>query len=235
MLSAKTGGRVGHGAIGEVAEGLVKRGVRAAGEGVSKAIADFHRATAKGLENVAERTREADGRAAKSFKDLERPIRTRAPHPGGASTLAPAGPSRAALSKSIHTGSLDSLGRPTGVEAQLTKEHVLTGTPAAHRITPPGFEGKPAGHARGHLLGAQLGGSGTDPKNLVTIHQTPANLPVMRGYERQVRVALDAGQRVEYSSTPVYVGNELVARGITMRASGSGGLDFWVTVLNHGR
>jgi hypothetical protein len=62
---------VGHGAIGEVAEGLVKRGVRAAGEGVSKAIADFHRATAKGLENVAERTRKADARAAKSFKDLE--------------------------------------------------------------------------------------------------------------------------------------------------------------------
>jgi hypothetical protein len=92
MLSAKTGGRVGHGAIGEVAEGLVKRGVRAAGEGVSKAIADFHRATAKGLENVAARTREADGRAAKSFKDLERPIRTRAPHPVSAPPRTLAGP-----------------------------------------------------------------------------------------------------------------------------------------------
>jgi len=84
---------VGHGAIGEVAEGLVKRGVRAAGEGVSKAIADFHRATAKGLENVAERTRKVDDTAAKGFKDLEHPIRTRAPHPVSASPRTLAGPS----------------------------------------------------------------------------------------------------------------------------------------------
>lgn len=228
---------MGHGAIGEVAESLVKRGVRAAGEGVSKAIADFHRGTAEGLKAVATRTKEADARAAKGFKDLEHPIRTRAPHPGGASTVASPRPplNRTELSKSIHSGPLDSLHRPTGVQAQLTGEHVLTGTPASRHITPPGFEGQPAGHARGHLLGAQIGGSGTDPKNLVTIHQTPANLPEMVSYERRVRKALEAGQQVDYSSTPVYVGNELVARGITMRASGSGGLDFWVTVLNRGR
>jgi hypothetical protein len=70
-LAAKTGGRVGHGAIGEVADGLVKRGVRAASEGISKAIGDFHRATAEGLKAVATRTREADARAAQGFKDVE--------------------------------------------------------------------------------------------------------------------------------------------------------------------
>lgn len=83
-LGAKTGGRVGHGAIGEVAESLVKRGVRAASEGVSKAVADFTRGTAKGLKQTAARIKEADDRAAKGFKDLEHPTRVRAPHPGGA-------------------------------------------------------------------------------------------------------------------------------------------------------
>jgi len=62
---------VGHGAIGEVADGLVKRGVRAASEGISKAIGDFHRATAEGLKAVATRTKDADARAAQGFKDVE--------------------------------------------------------------------------------------------------------------------------------------------------------------------
>ena len=86
---------MGHGAIGEVVEGLVKRGVRAAGEGVSKAVADFHRGTAEGLTKVATRTREADARAAKSFKDLEHSGRHDVPRMGSAParTVAPAPPS----------------------------------------------------------------------------------------------------------------------------------------------
>jgi hypothetical protein len=83
-LAGKTGGRVGHGPIGQVAEDMVKRGLRAAGEGVSKAVADFHRDTAKGLKAAATRTTQADARAAKSFTDLQRVNRHEVPRPGGA-------------------------------------------------------------------------------------------------------------------------------------------------------
>lgn len=63
---------MGHGPVGQVAEDLVKRGIRGVSEGVSKAVADFHRGTAKGLKAAAARTREADSSAAKGFKDLDR-------------------------------------------------------------------------------------------------------------------------------------------------------------------
>jgi hypothetical protein len=91
-LAAKTGGRVGHGPVGQVAEDLVKRGIRGVSEGVSKAVADFHRGTAKGLKAAATRTREADARAARSFKDLERSGRNEVPRPGGAPTRTLSGP-----------------------------------------------------------------------------------------------------------------------------------------------
>ncbi|MEM9246230.1 MAG: RHS repeat-associated core domain-containing protein, partial [Cyanobacteria bacterium P01_F01_bin.153] len=87
----------------------------------------------------------------------------------------------------IDYGSLDSLGRPTGVTAVITPDMIKTGSPALRSIKPPGFKGGAAGHARGHLLGSQLGGSGAEPRNLVTIQQNPANTPVMRGFETQIR------------------------------------------------
>ena len=135
---------------------------------------------------------------------------------------------------SVNYGALDSLGRPTGVDANLTPDMVGTGTPASRSISPPGFAGGAAGQARGHLLGRQLGGSGTDPRNLVTIFQNPANTPIMSGLEGQVRAALEAGQVVDYSATPVYTGSDLVPAGITLRAQGSGGLDFFLTGAQQG-
>ena len=134
----------------------------------------------------------------------------------------------------INYGSLDELGRPTGVTAHLTPDMVGTGTPAARGIRPPGFGGGEAGHARGHLLGNQLGGSGTEPRNLVTLHQNPANSPAMRGFENDTRAALDAGQTVDYSSTPVYRGDEPMPVGVTISARGSDGLDVNVSILNRG-
>jgi RHS repeat-associated protein len=137
-------------------------------------------------------------------------------------------------SGAVRYGELDDLNRPTGVTATLTKDMVGTGSPAARSITPPGFGGGEVGHARGHLLGNQLGGSGSDPRNLVTIFQNPANSPVMRGYENQIRAALESGQVVDYTVTPIYRGFELMPVGITLRASGSGGLDISLSVLNRG-
>ncbi len=66
-LSARTEGRVGHGPIGELAETLVKRGLNAISEGITKAVSDFHRATAEGLELAARRTEEADAGLAATF------------------------------------------------------------------------------------------------------------------------------------------------------------------------
>ncbi len=135
---------------------------------------------------------------------------------------------------SISYGALDDLGRPTGVTARLTPDMVGTGSSASRSITPPSFGGGAVGDARGHLLGNQLGGSGADARNLVTMFQNPANSPVMRGFENQVRAALDAGQVVNYGATPIYRGTGLMPVGITLRAQGSGGLDFFVSILNRG-
>jgi hypothetical protein len=82
-LSAKTGGTVGRGAVGEVAETLVKRGIHAVSEGVSKAVADFHRGTAKGLEDVAKRTKQVDATAEQSFNKLARGHPVPRPRGGG--------------------------------------------------------------------------------------------------------------------------------------------------------
>ncbi len=81
------------------------------------------------------------------------------------------------------------------------------------------------------LLGAQLGGLNTDPRNFVTMHQY-ANTPVMRGVERQVRKAVEDGQTVHYRVTPVYRGADPLPLGVTIEAQGSGGLDIYMSILN---
>lgn len=120
-------------------------------------------------------------------------------------------------------GELDALGRPTGINATITRDMIGTGSSANSCIKPPGFLGGGEGHARGHLLGKQLGGSGSDPRNLVTLHQNPVNTPVMSSFERQVRKAVEAGETINYSATPIYKGNELLPSGVTLNAKGSGG------------
>jgi len=110
---------------------------------------------------------------------------------------------------------------------------IKTGTPANSSIKPPGFEwggSDSAGHARGHLLGNQLGGLGDDPRNLVAFYQNPTNHPVMSGFE--VRRAVEFGQTVSYTSTSIYQGDSLVPSRVTISAQGSGGFSLDVTVLN---
>ena len=135
---------------------------------------------------------------------------------------------------SIRYGELDELGRPTGVQATITRDMIGTGTKANPSIEPPGWSGDGTrfNEARGHLLGKQLGGSGDDARNLVTIQQRPANTPVMSGFEGQVRQAVEGGQTVNYSSTPIYNGSNPVPRGITIIGQGDGGFNTGVTVLN---
>lgn len=129
-------------------------------------------------------------------------------------------------------GELDELGRATGASATITREMLGTGTRASSSIRPPGYAGRPAGHARGHLIARLLGGSGTDARNLVTLYQNPANSPVMRGFEQQVANAVRGGQVVRYEAVPIYRGTEAIPRAVTLRATGDGGFRLNVTVLN---
>jgi hypothetical protein len=127
---------------------------------------------------------------------------------------------------------LDAFGRTTGASATITKSMLNTGTAASRSIKPAGFLGGTANHARGHLISRLLGGSGKDPRNLATIYQNPVNTPIMRGFEQQVAGAVRAGETVKYTVTPIYRGTELIPRAFTLRASGSGGFNLHVSILN---
>ena len=133
----------------------------------------------------------------------------------------------------IKYGELDHLGRPTGVYARLDKTMINTGTHANPDIQPPGFiTGKDSNRARGHLLGRQLGGSGDDVRNLVTIQQRPTNTPVMSKIEGNIRKALERGEIIDMNVTPIYKGDCRIPAGITIKASGNQGFFEHVTVLN---
>ncbi|MFP3919987.1 DNA/RNA non-specific endonuclease, partial [Lysinibacillus telephonicus] len=129
-------------------------------------------------------------------------------------------------------GELDHLGRPTGVSATITSDMIGTGSPASFHIRPPGFGGQKSGHARGHLLAKILGGSGKDSRNLVTLIHNPVNSPVMRDFELAVRDIVKNGQTVSYRAVPIYDGSDLMPRGVTLSAKGTGGFSLDVTIVN---
>jgi hypothetical protein len=133
----------------------------------------------------------------------------------------------------LRYGELDMDGRPTGIVAQLGAPQVGKdkgiGTDAYGEIRPPGWPsnnatlGKDDQRGRGHILGNQLGGSGDDPRNLVTILQNGINTPEMSKIEGQVRAAAEAGETVQYKVTPLYNGSDKEPYAITVEAKGSGG------------
>jgi len=137
----------------------------------------------------------------------------------------------------IEFGELDHLGRATAANATITKDMYKTGTSANQSIKPTGWISgkKPHGHARGHLIGNQLGGSGDDERNLATIYQNPVNTPNMTKYENEVKNAIVEGDVVRYRVTPVFDGDELFAREIRMEGKSLtdwGTVDFDVTIPN---
>lgn len=128
----------------------------------------------------------------------------------------------------------DAYGRPTGISIFLTPSMLGTGTRANTDIRPPGFAGGSFGQARGHLWARALGGSGDDARNLVTLLQYPANSPHMSAFEGAVRTALQRGESVFYTVTPVYNGSEPVPIGIRMYAYGSEGFRLEALIINRG-
>lgn len=132
---------------------------------------------------------------------------------------------------------LDHLERATGAEALITPDMIGTGTKANQSIRPPGFISglEPHNHARGHLIGNQLGGTGDDPKNLVTLYQFPVNSPYMTKYENAIRSAADNGDHIRYRVIPIYDEKELMPVEIHMEGQSTlptGKINFNVTIPN---
>nr|WP_107644995.1 DUF6531 domain-containing protein [Streptomyces sp. Ru87] len=132
-------------------------------------------------------------------------------------------------------------GRATGMRA--TIDSSMTGGRTNPQVNVPGYE-KYKKLNKTHLLGAQIGGSNKDPRNFVTMHRF-ANSPVMRKIEDQIRAAVDNGETIDYTVTPVYATNDptdVVPLGLTIEARGDKGFSFTpygadsatnaVTVLN---
>jgi len=78
----------------------------------------------------------------------------------------------------------------------------------------------------------RISGSGKESRNLVTLFQNPTNTPVMSNIEKSVYDAVQAGEKIQYSVEPVYVGSELVPRGVTITANGDKGFAIRQTVIN---
>ncbi|GAA0932085.1 hypothetical protein GCM10009558_045170 [Virgisporangium aurantiacum] len=96
-------------------------------------------------------------------------------------------------------------GRATGAEACYQGAIPPTGTKAGS-YDPPGFVGS-KGIARGHLIGRELGGNGSDPRNLVPLWQNQVNSSSMyHGVEKQVHDKVVSGETVYYRVEPVYDG-----------------------------
>jgi peptidoglycan hydrolase-like protein with peptidoglycan-binding domain len=119
--------------------------------------------------------------------------------------------------KNFHPGTTPDYGvcddflRPRGIRAIL-KGRPDTGTPADNSILPPGWTGggkDSANQARAHLLGDKLGGSGSEPRNLVTFDQG-ANVRMFNEFEKEaieIAIAIANGTRIcfEYIVTPEYL------------------------------
>ena len=117
-------------------------------------------------------------------------------------------------------------------------------------IRPTGWHGNRPGaeiYNRGHLIAYSLSGGinkwgrftntkkvgdQNNPKNLFT--QTAyTNQNVQTYYEGQVREALMSGQKVVYQATPIFRGNERLARGVNLQAKSTDGmLNFNVYIFN---
>jgi RHS repeat-associated protein len=97
-------------------------------------------------------------------------------------------------------------------------------TPGFWESVPKGFVlGNDPQLNRGHLLARQLGGSGTDLRNLVPLYRK-ANTEEMAGAEQKIADSIAAGNTVYYTSIPVYENeNNPIPLGVTMTAYTSTG------------
>lgn len=125
----------------------------------------------------------------------------------------------------IRNRELNASGQATGINATVTTSMLGAGTKAYWRRKPPGWSGNgdASNEARAHLLPKQMGGSGKDMRNLVTLTHNGANTPQMQDFEQGVANRVRAGEVVEYSATPLYHPGILPPSHVLLTAHGSRG------------
>ena len=141
-------------------------------------------------------------------------------------------------------GDLDNLGRCTIAYAMISKEMMPTKEresigsirPSGWQISKYDFiEGKYL-YNRCHLIGYQLTGENANPNNLITCTRY-MNASTMVIFENKVSSYIKrTGNHVLYRVTPIFKGNELIARGVLMEAysieDNGEGIKFNVFVYN---
>ncbi|MFC8796918.1 polymorphic toxin-type HINT domain-containing protein [Promicromonospora sp. NPDC057138] len=125
------------------------------------------------------------------------------------------------------TYKVDDLGRPSGIDAKLTKSSI--GGKTDPQVDPLGYVS--GTHQRGHLHGAQLGGPNDHAANFVSQFDR-SNSPWQRAIEREVRKVVEGGEDVAYKVTPQYDGDAVVPSQIHFGADGSNGYKLDYTLDN---
>lgn len=137
-------------------------------------------------------------------------------------------------------GNLDSLNRATAANAMLNQSLMPTGERGdISSVKPTGWKNKKikSGYLynRSHLIGWALAGENANPKNLIT-GTRQLNSPEMLRFEMDVKHYLEQSpdNYVRYRITPVFRGNELLARGVQMEAQSinSDAVKFNVYIFN---
>lgn len=136
-------------------------------------------------------------------------------------------------------GNLDSLNRATSANALLNKSLMPTAEREPLTVDPTGWHNKRIAsgylYNRSHLIGYQLTGQNNNWKNLITGTRS-LNDPCMTRYEDAVAEYLKANPQayVRYRVTPVFRGDEQLARGVHMQAQsvGSNAISYNVYIFN---
>lgn len=136
-------------------------------------------------------------------------------------------------------GNLDDLNRVTSANALLNESLMPNSPREALHFDPTGWHNKriPGGwlYNRCHLIGYQLTGQNNNLKNLMT-GTRQLNDPDMLRYEDQVADYIKESRNnyVRYRVTPIFRGNELLARGVEMegQSTNSNTIHFNVYIFN---
>ena len=136
-------------------------------------------------------------------------------------------------------GDLDDLNRVTSANALLNQSLMPNTKREPLHVDPTGWHNKRiAGgwlYNRCHLIGYQLTGQNNNIKNLMT-GTRQLNDPDMLRYENEVAdyVKESRANYVRYRVTPIFRGNELLARGVEMegQSTGSNAVHFNVYIFN---
>lgn len=134
---------------------------------------------------------------------------------------------------------LDSLNRAVSGNALLNQSLMPTEKREPLTWDPTGWRNRRIGsgwlYNRSHLIGFQLSGENNNPKNLMTGTRS-LNSPLMLAHENDLAYYLKQSPKhfVRYEVRPVYRGNELVARGVQLRAQsvGDNQIHFNVYIFN---